>query len=389
MNILSHRADIQNLFSDRFGAAIHLDEGTTLNEREHVAQFEVLEGPAESPTSVIAKGWRSGENTHYDPDSTDPWSSSSLIFNDWAGLQFLSEVMGDASPAPRFYAGDRHLGLIIIEDIGTGQDPADILLGNDPALAREHMLALAAALGRMHAATTGQKPRYDQIRYTLGGVPTSKDDGVSELVAMWLASLESLSIKLQPGATHELAEMQSALADPGPFLAFIHHDPCPDNWRMINGKMRLFDFETAGFHHALLDGVYGRIHFPTCWCVNRFPPDLPLAMEQTYRAELVQGCPPACDDQVFYSAVGAACAFWVLVTCEGRASLAETMEENREWGIATLRQRVGVRLGLFVETCASLDVLPALGHTASDLLAVLQARWSEDALSMPLYPAFR
>jgi hypothetical protein len=65
------------------------------------------------------------------------------------------------------------------------------------------------------------------------------------------------------------------------------------------------------------------------------------------------------------------------------------MEENREWGIATLRQRVGVRLGLFVETCASLDVLPALGHTASDLLAVLQARWSEDALSMPLYPAFR
>lgn len=389
MNILAHRADIQNLLSDRFGAAIHLDEGTSLNERDHVAQFKVLKGPAASPVSVIAKGWRSWDHAHYDPDSTDPWSPASLMFNDWAGLQFLEEVMGSGSPAPRFYAGDHRLGFFIMEDIGIGQDPADTLLGDDPALAREQMLALAAALGRMHAVTIGRKPRYDQLRVALGNAPLSAGDDLAQLVSQWLVSLEKLKVPLQPGVRQELEQMQSALADPGPFLAFIHHDPCPDNWRSIDGVMRLFDFESAGFRHALLDGVYGRIHFPTCWCVNRFPPDLPLAMEQAYRAELVQGCPPAADDRVFYSAVGAACAFWVLVTCEGRAPLAETMEENRAWGLATLRQRVGVRLGLFAETCASLDVLPALGHTASDLLAILQARWSEEALSMPIYPAFR
>jgi hypothetical protein len=168
MEIKTQRTAIEKLLSASLGDVVRLGEGDLLDERTHVVHFQVLEGPAHAPTSVIAKGWRSWDETQYDPESTELMSPSMRLFNDWAGLQFLNQVMGKACPAPHFIAGDRQSGFFVMEDIGSGQNPAYTLLGSDPILAKAQMLEIATTLGRMHAATIGKKDEFDQLRSRLG-----------------------------------------------------------------------------------------------------------------------------------------------------------------------------------------------------------------------------
>ena len=405
MDILTIQPDIERLLSDNLGGPVRLGEGYHLDDRSHVARFPVLEGSPGCPAALIAKGWRGRDEDCYDPESSDPRAPSARLFDDWAGLQFLSAVMGAASLAPQFIAGDRSLGYFVMEDLDPGynpadaghnppdaaHNPADALLGSDPALARQHMLNLAAGLGRMHAATVGRKTDYDRIRSGLGPLPASNAGRMGQLAARWRDSLEALGASQSSAALGDLEQVLASATHPGPpgpFLAYTHGDPCPDNWFVKDGRLRLFDFESGGFRNALMDGVYGRIHFPTCWCVNRFPPEIPDAMERVYRAELAQGCPEAEDDRLYYPAVVEMCAFWVLQTCEAGGPMPALMESDHSWGISTVRQRVLLRTGIFAELSARHGHLRALGEAVAGLAAVLRARWPEDAGQMPVYPAF-
>ena len=391
MEILPLQPSIERLLTTSLGGPVRLVGGMALKEREHVARFLVVDGPPGCPAALIAKCWHGREGDAYDPESTDPRAPSARLFDDWAGLQFLNETMGAASPAPRLIAGDRERGYFIMEDIGSGLNPAQALLGSDPALAENQMIELAAGLGRMHAATVGRKAAYDRIRSGLGPLAPSNEGRIRQLAARWMGSLEQLGVPLSSSARLDLERALHSASNPGPpgpFLAYTHGDPCPDNWLVTEGKQRLFDFEGGGFRNALMDGVYGRIHFPTCWCVNRFPPAIPEAMERVYRAELVKGCPEAANDRLFYPAVVEMCAFWVIKTCEEGTALLDLMDSDHTWGISTVRQRVLLRTGIFAELAASLGHLEAVGAAVASLAAVLRARWPAEAGQMPLYPAF-
>jgi hypothetical protein len=251
------------------------------------------------------------------------------------------------------------------------------------------MLDIAAAMGRMHAATIGRQEEFNHLRLGLGKQVDDLQKTTTGLISRWSVFVDSLGLAPAAGMADDLARMRQSILDPGPFLAYIHRDPCPDNWLKVGDRMRLFDFEWGGFRHALLDGMYGRIHFPTCWCVNRFPADLPEEMENIYRLELAHGCPQAGEDTVFYPAVVETCAFWFLVTCEGWNGPASLMEEDGQWGIATLRQRVLVRGKILSDLTDRFHHLQVLGDTIRRLLEILRSRWPEEADLMPLYPAFR
>ncbi len=169
-----------------------------------MARFPVLEAPTGCPETLIVKGWHAWDDKMYEPESGDPRSPSSLLFNDWAGLRFLSEVMADDSPAPRYITGDKASGFFVMEDIGSGIDPAQTLLGDDPRQAEAQMLELAVSLGRMHAATAGRKADFERLRAKLGPVSAWEADSARELISGWLASMEKLGIELRPGVQQEL-----------------------------------------------------------------------------------------------------------------------------------------------------------------------------------------
>jgi hypothetical protein len=378
----------ERVLSAAFEGDVRLGGGEALKERTHVSRFAVLDGPPSAPASVIVKRARLWEGETYNPDSTQPYSPAWRLFNDWAGLQFLTRVAGAESVAPRFYGGDRAAGLFVMEDLGAGASPDQALLGDDPATAEVSLIELAAMLGRMHAATVGKQAQLAQLRAALGPhVPGNEDNGW--LADGFYATVAALDVPLRPGAGADLEALIAALTDPSPFLAYTHGDPCPDNWVQAGGRLRLFDFEAGAFRHAFTDGVYGRFHFPTCWCVNRMPDPIPLRMESVYRDELVRGCPAAADDGQYQHAVVEGCAYWLLQMCSRRWGILDLLEKDREWGIATVRQRVLLRIPILEQTAEEAGYLTALGATFADIAAQLRARWPTDADAMPYYPAFR
>jgi hypothetical protein len=379
--------------SDSLQRAIRLGPGQILGggrRKSPVIRYPILNAPSTGPASLIVKRV-GGYRQHFEIADGEAAQAARRLSNEWAGLQFLERADGAAGQpllSPRCFGGDHAAGLVVFEDMGDGDCLADLLQGNDPVQATACLLAYAATLGRMHAATAGRAQEYQRLRAQLGFDATQTDRGAAD----WLASVAAFrdgcqTIGLEaPAAFDDAVQLVTgALRDPGPWLAFTPQDSCPDNHRFIDGQVRLFDFEGSTFRHALLDAAYGRVPFPTCWCVNRLPETLVPRFEAAYRAELVKGVPEAADDAAFGQGMVVACAGWIIRTISW--NLAGVLQEDSRWGIATVRQRHLLRLETFAAATEQFGHLEALGAFARQLQATLAARWPVEAMS--LYPAFR
>lgn len=382
----------EQMLAESFGGEVQLQVGETdgLSGRSYVHRLNVVHGPLEVPQTVILKQSPNrgpGQET-YEPDALR--GPASMLFNEWAGLQFLTEACQGTLPAPRFYGGNREAGFIVMEDFGTGKRLDHLLLADDPVPAEETLIALSSTVGRMHAQTIGQKSRYDELRQALGAVRESSES-MTEQASKFLNGidecLKSIDVSLPSGFGDEIMTVLPNLTESSPFYTYIHSDPCPDNCHWVGSDLRLLDFEHGRFGNALQDGVYPRIHFPSCWCVNRIPETIALRAEAAYRTELIKGCPQAADDTLFYQAVVGACAYWVCETfCNW--SMPGILERDQEWGIATVRQRIVLRFEIFAQVSERYECLEMVGETARQVVSQLCKRWP-DVEEMPYYPAFR
>lgn len=377
----------ETLLATRFGGPVQLGRSATLQDRSSVARFTVLDGPSGIPPSIVVK--RVPPDQPYAPDASGFPAPSWFLFNHWAGLHFLSAVAGEGVLSPRCYGGDRARGMVLMEDLGDGPGLDAVLLGGDRDAAEAALVALAMTLGRLHAMTIGQEGVYDHIRDALGPHPHDTDFYQYQwLATAFHTTMAALNVTPAPGAAADVAHLIAAIRDPGPFRAYTHGDPCPDNVRVSPAGMKLIDFDVSGFGHALTDGVYGRILFPTCWCVNRLPEGIAERMETAYRAAVVPGCPAAADDALFGQAVTVACAYWVLSMCQF-TPLPALLVHDEDWGIATMRQRYLVRADILAHTTATLGHLEALGMTFQALATHLRQRWAGEGVPLRMYPAFR
>jgi len=376
---------VEKLLSERFEGKVRLDAAEEIRSggRSKVSRFPVLEGPQCAPQSVIVKQAVAVGREVYNPELPD--GPAWRLFNEWAGLQFLTETSGGASPTPRFYAGDRDHGLLALEDLGASKGLDQALLGADPAYAEAMLVAFAETLGQMHALTIGKQAEFERIRGGLGPRKSNTPDNWGNWLATALRNMAQVAgIEPALGIDEELRIVAKKLAEPGSYLAYLHHDPCPDNCLITDDGLKLIDFEFGGYGHALQDGIYGRIHFPTCWCVNRLPEHVPPKMEAAYRAELIKGCPEAADDERFYLAALEACA-----ACVINSHNARTLLEDHRWGISTMRQRALLRFDIFWKMTEDYGHLKSVGATVRGIANKLRAQWPAEADAMPYYPAFR
>jgi hypothetical protein len=359
---------------------------------DRVLRFDVAAAPdggeRPAPASVVVKRVYRTAQMSYEPEATEKWTLAWGLLADWAGTQLFASLLHSHEYALRFYGGDREAGVIVIEDLGDGEALVDRLMGDDPGRAEEGLRLLAECLGKMHAETMGREQEYQQYRDALG--PRPQHDWWSDLGqhrGRLFKGFQAIGVEPAPGFETEFERLAAVVADPGPFLAYVHGDPCPDNCRIVDGRLRLFDFEAGGFRHALSDAAYGRITFPTCWCANRLPAHVAPMMETAYRAQLVHACPAAADDDRFYREMVHACAAWLIFS--GTWLLDNVHETDRRWGIATWRQRVFLRLDALADATEEFDHLPAMGLTARRCAQRLREIWPSQADTMPLYPAFR
>src|SRR5690606_18753314 len=140
-----------------------------LAERPHVYRMTISAAPLGSPSTVIVKLPRLEDGELFDPASTDP--SASRFFNEWACLEFLSELSSDP-PAPRLYGADADNGILSLEDIAPGGSLDEALMAGDRVRATRLLVEQMRALGRMHAASFERNARFDELRRRGGPVPT-------------------------------------------------------------------------------------------------------------------------------------------------------------------------------------------------------------------------
>lgn len=383
---------VEEILGAQWGGKVRLGNSEEMkgSKRLLIYRCTLVESPAGKPNSVIVK------HVNYSPPAgahdEDTEITPAIINKDWAGLVFLNELDLAGTLVPRFYGGSKEIGLMVMEDLGSSDsNRLNLLLqGNDPLAAEAGLMALMRSVGRLHALTMGKMARYEAILTELGEIDRKDFELYSfEFLNPGFEKLaKQLEITLPAGAVEEMDQVYRLLKEPGDFLAFVHGDPCPDNCLLVEGEMRLFDFELGNFRHALLDGAYSRFHFPTCWCVNRLPEDLWRKMEAAYRVELVKGCPSAADDEVFYPALLAAGIGWSLGLCEWY-DMPELFNKDFDWGTSTVRQRFMLRFDMVARSAAELGYFPVLGACFAEFAAKLRTYWLPETAEMPLYLPFR
>ncbi|MCW3053971.1 MAG: phosphotransferase, partial [Chthonomonadales bacterium] len=268
------------------------------------------------------------------------------------------------------------------------------LLEGDADSSHVALVALARRLGAMHASAMGKDAQSRAIRHNLSpewvanGIksPEAQQEAREKQASNFADSCRGLGIEVDEAAQQELLAALLRVDEPGPFLTFLHCDPCPDNDFYQDGELRLIDFEFSAFGHALRDGIYGRLPFPTCWCANTVPAATVREMEDAYRLELADVCPEIREDERFLEEATAVAASWTIGTVQWH--LKEALEEDRTWGIAGTRARIFTRITMLLDTARSADQMPALCSVLEKALTELQSRWPE-ATPLPLYPAFR
>jgi hypothetical protein len=323
----------------------------------------------------------------YDPEDASSWDTQ-RFFSDWAGSQFLSSLGGGANHGPHFYGGDRGLGFILLEDMGEHRSLVEPLMHEDAIRAEAALLRYSTRLGKLHADTVNRQDAYQQLINSVspGGKPAgAAEQGLKDSIEKVKAILDHLEVTVEPAFIQEIHEIVRTVLDPGPFLVYIHGDPCPDNVFDSSEQLRLIDFEFSRYSHALIDAAYARMIFPTCWCANRLPQAIVEQMENHYRMELVRGCPQAQEDPVWEQALANICGYWLFDTLSWH--LEPALAEDQSWGIASLRQRILARLEAFISASETFGHCPAVRAAAGRLLYTLDKRWTETE-SLPLYPAF-
>ncbi len=308
---------------------------------------------------------------------------------------FLDEAAGLAfsTAGPKLLAFDAEAGVLVLEDLGTGQNLADLLLADDPERAAAAATAWATEFGRLCAESAGRQAEFAALRQRFGGDTANPDD------ATWLpralreipARFGALGADLPPGLDTELISLL-VHTEPGEYAVFSPGDVCPDNNLFTQDGLRFLDFESAGFHSVFLDAAYTRLPFATCWCVFTPPQGLTTMMEAAFRAEVVEAFPELSDDAVWDAGVRGACAVWVLSMSLWLlpGALDDAAELVPAGGRAPRRRPYLVhRWRWLADELDRAGELPAVVALLRSALTAAARQWAQSDLVLLGYPAFR
>ncbi|GLY95014.1 phosphotransferase [Actinoplanes sp. NBRC 103695] len=258
-----------------------------------------------------------------------------------SALLLLAELGCDAGP--RLLATDDSAGLLVLEDLGDGPALEDLLVGADPQAATAGFVAMAEAVGRMHAATLGQ---------------------AEALGAPWFWDQIDGPIK----------EILSS----GP-MVLSNGDLAPQNCRVTGGRARLLDFEDAACQHPLLDVAHFRLPFYGGPCWARVPAFVTERVESAYRRSAGRTA-----DRSWAEGMAAAVGAWTLIRLV-RVPKLLIEDAPHPMGFSRRGQMLDtLRAG--VE--ATDGVLPQLAAHFAATERDLRQRWPGLPAAQAVYPAY-
>jgi hypothetical protein len=384
------RRHVEDALSARFGTRVRI-AGVEDFPYARVSRCTLDAAGGAAPPAVVVRV----------PRDDPARSGLARLDNERAALELLGAI--ESPLAPRFIAGGAGAGFLVAEDLGPHPSLLDLLLGGDALAARRGLLAFARGLGELHAQTAGRAPEYAGRRAAPGPVdPGAASLGGGVPVAdSWRGVRDAVArLGLPPprGVEDDVEAAGRALAAPGTFLALSNGDPSPVNCKVAAGAVRFFDFEDAGFRHALLDATVLRYLYPTGGPPWRLPQEVAGSLEPAYRDAAAPGCPGVLDDATYEQGMAAAGAAWTILRL-ARLRRVEAGPDRDPWPLVppgwsgpipwrSRRRQLVAILETWVASARRAGTLETLAGWCERLVGALRARWPEAAEDLPLYPAF-
>jgi hypothetical protein len=318
-------------------------------------------------------------------------SPDNHLLREWSNLEFLTTLEPIRPLIPALYAGDESGEILIMEDLEPGRELlGNIVEGTEPEVATAGPIAFHRALGTLHGDSIGKETEFR--RFTLRGNAATASRHVIHRIQETFAALPGLlereGIAVDQHLHDELTEFQREIDNHGPFHAFVHGDASVGNafYDPIDDDVRLIDFESGAFRHALLDGSYPCIRYILSVWARRMPLDLQRILLKTYRDTLSEYCPEASDDEQFHHGLIACSAFWLAAIL---TYLPSVVEQDRKRGRSTERQRIVAALDHFVRLADDCGMPGALATAADNLHCRLRNQWSSEDCTMRLCNTFQ
>ena len=309
------------------------------------------------------------------------WVGGHRLANEEIAMRLLS----GSGVAPQLIASDLDTGVVVMSDLAPARSVDDIIRGDDPTEATAALVALARAMGRMHALTAhlGDGEHADP-HVLFGHWPGAHAWGDVERACAALGFPDARV------ARHDIAAVVAELSEPGPLLALTHTDTGPMNALFTRADMATFvDWEGCGFRHIGWDASWLQFPFPNCsdrWSV--LPMAVVKAADDAYRAEVVEAIPVLGEEGTYRSMLAVGCAASLAVRVQRLPLLAtEGQPPYDSW---RRRTQLIHQIHVFVTVAAAASRLEALATWFADLADAMRSRWP-DAWNPPpaVYSAFR
>ncbi|CAM3134199.1 kinase [Prescottella defluvii] len=313
-------AAAEKLLARRTGAPVRLVDPVDLggSGRTVVLRVRVAENPFSLPRTLVIKQVRETsrktDSQRIEFEGTADTTTVDVAFlREAVSYQFATALATESRPGAELLAYDFETRLLVLGDLGDSTPFATLLKNADPDTVTNSLMAMAQALGRMHAATVGREEDFTALLRRAevahcGDVVAEQAAASLEVVPALLA--EHLDIDVPPEVL-AIAERAGRLFGGGRFRAFSPSDLCPDNIIVNDEGVRFLDYEWGGFRDATLDLAYALVSFPACLCSIELSYERASAMTEAWRAEVVGMWPVLADDDFLTERVLDAQLVWV------------------------------------------------------------------------------
>lgn len=375
---------IELSLSEAWGGEVRLLLQKILAETPHVIRLRCIQAPDLSPPTVIVK-----KNRFAGQNSVSDVGLHNLFFRDWASLEFLQNIMGDETVAPRVFTGNKDEGYFVMEDLGNEAPLVNVLRNGAFSEASQAMSQYGALLGLLHGVSAGKSEPFNQVYQKMMAGCCLEPEKFHHLFEMFIQNLRKLEIVFPATALDELWDAAEILEHTDRLNVFTHGDPVGGNILNSGGRWRMVDFEAGRFQNGFIEGVFPRMIFPTSGLdmVMGMPEKAWRAAETEYLLKVGETIPEVQDEVVRGVAITAACAFWLLVTWDSwmEHALVGDFSADR---VRRVRQCVIARMERFIITSHEFRGMTRLGDEIEKLVRRLRSVWPNEDCDLPFYPAF-
>lgn len=292
----------EQLLTRRTGAPVKLADPVDLggSGRSVVLRVRVAANPFSLPRTLVLKQVppsRGGGHVDFHGSATD---EQIAFLREAVSYQFATALAKDHRPGAELLAYDFATRLLVLSDLGDATPLATLMRSGDTETVGNTLMALAQALGRMHAATVGREEdfaallRRADVSHVADMVSEQAIDAVRGVPEL-LATDFGLTV---PDSVRERAERAAKLFTGGRHRAFSPSDLCPDNIVVGDDGVQFLDYEWGGFRDATLDIAFALTSFPLCVCAVPMTVGRMRAMADAWRAEVVGMWPHLAYDEV-------------------------------------------------------------------------------------------